>query len=377
MDGIKKTKRVTVSAHHASSADHKQRVQKSSTLNRRFVKKPTARPRVSASAAAAAKTLRRNNQTNPILTKKNTVRLQPLSARTTSEVKASAAKVTPKAVAPKTTVKAPSKATPAKNSQNVAVRVAKVDTDKLAAVRKAAAAEYAKTQQKATTAKQAEKAEVYQRHDTMKTVSARMAARKAEPVRMSAQEVKDRAIQQALRKMNQMDRENKGQISFYEAKQQKKRFWQSKKFALASAMAVISIAVLGYLVHLNMPDISVRVAAMQSGIEKAYPSYIPLNYRLDGLVKEDSGRITMNFKNDKDKTFSLKEEKTSWDSAAVLTNYVKKNWGGEYSIAKGQGLTIYVSGSNAAWVNGGVLYIIEDASNTLSSSDLHDIAVSL
>ena len=61
----------------------------------------------------------------------------------------------------------------------------------------------------------------------------------------------------------------------------------------------------------------------------------------------------------------------------MLANYVKKNWGADYSIAKGQGLTIYVSGSNAAWVNGGVLYIITDADGHLSSGDLHDIAVSL
>ena len=98
---------------------------------------------------------------------------------------------------------------------------------------------------------------------------------------------------------------------------------------------------------------------------------------MDGLVKEDAGRVTMNFKNDEGKKFVLMEEKSSWDSAAVLSNYVKKNWGNDYSIAKGQGLTIYVSGSNAAWVNGGVFYVITDDSGSLSAADLHDIAVSL
>ena len=85
----------------------------------------------------------------------------------------------------------------------------------------------------------------------------------------------------------------------------------------------------------------------------------------------------MSFKNDRDQKFTLMEEKSSWDSSAVLTNYVSKNWGASYAIAKGQGLTIYVSGSNAAWVNGGVFYVITDETNTLSTSDLHDIAVSL
>jgi hypothetical protein len=161
------------------------------------------------------------------------------------------------------------------------------------------------------------------------------------------------------------------------AKAKKQRFWKKKNFKIAAAMSVVTLAILGYLVSVNLPDISVRVAAMHTGIEKAYPSYVPANYRLDGLVKEENGRITMSFKNDRDQKFTLMEEKSSWDSSAVLTNYVSKNWGASYAIAKGQGLTIYVSGSNAAWVNGGVFYVITDETNTLSTSDLHDIAVSL
>jgi hypothetical protein len=207
-----------------------------------------------------------------------------------------------------------------------------------------------------------------------KVAKAKMAARKAaaQPQALTAQELKERAIQQALRKVSTMSDEEESS-----AKGAKHHFWQKKRFALAATMAVISLAVLGYLVSVNLPDISVRVAAMHSGIEKAYPSYVPANYRLDGLVKEENGRITMAFKNDRDQRFTLMEEKSSWDSSAVLTNYVLKKWGASYSIAKGQGLTIYISGSNAAWVNGGVFYVINDETNSLSAGDLHDIAVSL
>jgi hypothetical protein len=206
-----------------------------------------------------------------------------------------------------------------------------------------------------------------------KIAKARMAARKASaPQALSAQELKERAIQQALRKVSMMNAEEEAGM-----KSAKQHFWQRKNFKIVAAMSAITLAIFGYLVSVNLPDISVRVAAMHTGIEKAYPSYLPANYRLDGLVKEENGRITMSFKNDRDQKFTLMEEKSSWDSSAVLTNYVSKNWGASYSIAKGQGLTIYVSGSNAAWVNGGVFYVISDDTNTLTSSDLHDIAVSL
>ena len=77
------------------------------------------------------------------------------------------------------------------------------------------------------------------------------------------------------------------------------------------------------------------------------------------------------------RAFTLTEEKSSWDSSAVLANFVLPNWGNDYVTVKGQGLTIYVFGSNATWVNGGILYKIIDETNTLTKQQLHDIAVGL
>jgi hypothetical protein len=239
-----------------------------------------------------------------------------------------------------------------------------------------AAAELKKTQHqvKATAVKDTKDVGP-QQHKLLNITRARMAARQAPaPVMISAQERKEQAIQQALQRMQ--NAENK-KSDFGEKKAKKQFFWQKKRFAVAMAMAIISIGLLGYLVSLNLPDLSVRVAAMHAGISNAYPSYVPSNYRLDGLVKEDNGKITMSFKNDLSKTFTLTEEKSSWDSASVLANYVKKNWGEDYSVVKGQGLTIYISESKAAWVNGGVFYIVDGEAAELNSSDLHDIAVSL
>lgn len=354
MDGVKKaTSRTT--ANHASSLDHR-RIQKSSTLNRKFVKRPTARPKITAAAGAASRSLRQQGQARALLTKQNTVRLAP-SPKITQQVQ----------------------------NERISVRqaVAKQQQTKQVAV----AQQQQRQQQQRTVARRQQIVSVaskdlpVQKNQTLEAARARMAARKqaAQPQHLSAQELKERAIQQALRKVDKIDNDKTMAAQFVDAGGQQKtgHFWQRRGFAIAAGMAVISLALLGYLVHLNLPDISVRVTAMQTGIEKIYPSYVPTNYRLDGLVKEDAGRVTMNFKNDEDKKFTLMEEKSNWDSAAVLSNYVKKNWGNDYSIAKGQGLTIYVSGANAAWVNGGVFYVITDESGSLSASDLHDIAVSL
>ena len=380
MDGVKKvTSRTT--ANHASSLDHR-RIQKSSTLNRKFVKRPTARPKITAAAGAASRSLRQQGQARTLIQKHNTVRLAPSSKITQNQQQQRQAQVQTERISVR-------QAGVAKQQQQVKqAAVAQQQRQQQqqrgqVAVKKQVQAQAQQQQQRAVrrqiVSTTSEDLPV-QKNQTLEAARARMAARKqaAQPQHLSAQELKERAIQQALRKVDKIDGDKTMAAQFVDAGQQKTgHFWQRRGFAIAAGMAVISLALLGYLVNLNLPDISVRVTAMQTGIEKIYPSYVPTNYRLDGLVKEDAGRVTMNFKNDEGKKFTLMEEKSNWDSAAVLSNYVKKNWGNDYSIAKGQGLTIYVSGANAAWVNGGVFYVITDESGSLSASDLHDIAVSL
>lgn len=381
MDGVKKvTSRTT--ANHASSLDHR-RIQKSSTLNRKFVKRPIARPKITAAAGAASRSLRQQGQARTLLQKQNTVRLSPSSKITQAQRQQQQAQTerisVRQAGARQQQQQQVKQAAAAQQQQRL--QVAK----KQAQQQQGRQAQQQQQQQRAVVRRQqivstASKDLPVQKNQTLEAARARMAARKqaAQPQHLSAQELKERAIQQALRKVDKIDGDKTMAAQFVDAGQQKTgHFWQRRGFAIAAGMAVISLALLGYLVHLNLPDISVRVTAMQTGIEKIYPSYVPTNYRLDGLVKEDAGRVTMNFKNDEGKKFTLMEEKSNWDSAAVLSNYVKKNWGNDYSIAKGQGLTIYVSGANAAWVNGGVFYVITDEGGTLTASDLHDIAVSL
>ena len=398
MDGVKRVSGKGATVHHASSVDHR-RVQKSTTLNRKFVKKPVARARINVAAGEASKSLRiqkvAQQQRQQIQQQQQKAcQAQQQQAQATQQ-QARSQQTQQGRQANRNQIRARQQVMASRQQgqqqqgrgllNKAGIRLQPV-AKKIA--RDQQQGQQQQVQQMQRTQRQAQKAvgrqitvakqqqdRGVQRNHVVQVAKARQAARKSEPVHLSAQELKDRAIKQALRKVGQVEGDEITQFS--ESKREKQHFWQKRRFAIASAMAVVSIALLGYLVYLNMPDISVRVAAMQTGIEKAYPSYVPADYRLDGLVKEDAGRITMYFKNNEGKKFTLMEEKSSWDSSAVLLNYVKKNWGSEYSVAKGQGLTIYVSKSNAAWVNGGVFYVITDEEGDLSSTDLHDIAVSL
>lgn len=146
--------------------------------------------------------------------------------------------------------------------------------------------------------------------------------------------------------------------------------------SLASAGSAL-LLIAGYFTYLNMPNLSVRVAAAQAGIDAEYPSYRPSGYSLNGPVAYDQGQVSMTFaSNGGPQEFKLIQSKTGWDSSAVLDNYVQPQAGEEYVTSRNSGLTIYTFDNNAAWVSNGILYTVEgDAS--LSIDQVQRMATSL
>ena len=149
------------------------------------------------------------------------------------------------------------------------------------------------------------------------------------------------------------------------------------RIMLAMACAAAAVFAIVYFVNLNAPDISLKVAAMQTGIEASYPSYVPRDFNLSDITSEN-GKVTLNFRNaSTGDAFSIIEEKSSWDSNALLTNYVKDAFGSDYATIKEQGLTLYIGGGNAAWVNRGVVFKIRVSAGLLTKKQIRSIAVSL
>lgn len=158
-------------------------------------------------------------------------------------------------------------------------------------------------------------------------------------------------------------------------KQQPKKK-RSKFFSLASAgLALLLLG--GYFTYLNMPSLSVRVAAAQAGVDASYPSYNPDGYSLNGPVAYNDGQVSLKFAaNAGDRDFTITQSKSSWDSSAVFENYVKEKAGENYITYSERGLTIYTYGGNAAWVTDGILYTIEGDA-PLSGDQIRRIATSL
>lgn len=142
-------------------------------------------------------------------------------------------------------------------------------------------------------------------------------------------------------------------------------------------VGVSVMLLVGYLAYLNVPGLSVRLAAAQSGVNAAYPSYSPDGYSFQGPVAFQQGQVDLNFKsNGGGEGYTIRQQNSGWNSVAVLDNLVSKASDGHYQTNSEGGITIYTYGTKAAWTNGGVLYTI-DGKAPLGPDQLVKIASSM
>jgi len=181
----------------------------------------------------------------------------------------------------------------------------------------------------------------------------------------SAQEIKDTAIAKALAAPT--------------AVTPKKRF-KAPRHVRISGIVIASLAVLvvaGWLTYTNIPSVSVNVAAAQAGINAKYPQYHPDGYSLEQPVTYADGKVVLTFKaNSGTSAFKITQSRSSWDSSAVLQSIVQPAAGTNYITSQEQGLTVYIYGTDAAWVNGGILYTITGDA-PLSGQQIRQIATSM
>ncbi len=144
---------------------------------------------------------------------------------------------------------------------------------------------------------------------------------------------------------------------------------------LATATAIVVIMG-GYIWFNNYPKLALQGADAKAGISATLPSFIPSSYTL-ASTNTAPGVITLKFTSPSAQTpLTIAQSRTTWDNNSLLDDYVSEA-SDDYAAVNGQGLTIYLFGNNnATWVNHGIWYQLEGASQ-LSRDQILKIVYSL
>mgnify|MGYP001570179615 FL=1 len=147
-----------------------------------------------------------------------------------------------------------------------------------------------------------------------------------------------------------------------------------------ASVAVTSFALVllgGYLTYINIPNLSIRIAAANSGIDANLPTYQPSGYRISGPISYNDGEVNVKYKSGSGNTgYQLTQRPSDWDPIAALDNYVESDSDSDYQIHSVQGLTVYTYDKKAVWVNGGILHIL-DGNAPLSNQQVESIVASM
>jgi len=160
-------------------------------------------------------------------------------------------------------------------------------------------------------------------------------------------------------------------------KQKKAR--QNPKILHFAAGGLAALILGAYVTYLNVPAISMKVASSRAGFNATLPSQTPSGYGMRGPIAYSPGQVVINFgSNTDDRRFSVQQQPTTWDSAALKENYVAKNSSAEPLTYQDSGLTIYLYNSgDAAWVNDGKFYNVKTNNSQLDTKQILDIATSM
>jgi hypothetical protein len=129
---------------------------------------------------------------------------------------------------------------------------------------------------------------------------------------------------------------------------------------ITSAIIII-IAVAFWLLWQNLPAVAVHVAAARAHVNAAVPTYTPEGFSMAKRLEYNQGAVTLQFKDKSDKSFTLTQKASDLNSAALPSGYLPAKQTVQTSMIGGTTVYIYGDQNNAAWVNHGVLYKLNNS----------------
>ena len=149
-----------------------------------------------------------------------------------------------------------------------------------------------------------------------------------------------------------------------------------RKFRLSAiAAAITAVAlVLGYGGYLVYPNVQLRIAASQAGLD-AKTFYAPKGYKVSGSVAMGAGKLAINYHGENNASYRLNQERSKTTEEQLKSEATAKGKDSFDSLKAGD-VNVYRYNDKAAWVKDGVLYTL-DTNDFLTSDQITKIASSV
>lgn len=151
------------------------------------------------------------------------------------------------------------------------------------------------------------------------------------------------------------------------------------RWLVLGVILVVVLGVAGLFAWQNIPQVSVRVAAVQADLKATVPAYSPSGFSFKGPMSATNNSVSMKFQSNADasREFIITQQASDWDSNSLLANFITPT-GMAFQSSQVKGNTVYIYGdeNHATWVNNGIWYKIDDQAK-LNSDQLLKIAQSM
>lgn len=146
-----------------------------------------------------------------------------------------------------------------------------------------------------------------------------------------------------------------------------------KLSAIAAAITAVAL-VLGYGGYLVYPNVQLRIAASQAGLD-AKTFYAPKGYKVSGSVAMGAGKLAINYHGENNASYRLNQERSKTTEEQLKSEATAKGKDSFDSLKAGD-VNVYRYNDKAAWVKDGVLYTL-DTNDFLTSDQITKIASSV
>lgn len=149
------------------------------------------------------------------------------------------------------------------------------------------------------------------------------------------------------------------------------------RLATIAGGVLILVAIGGFLVYKNTPNISLYMASAKAGFQASVPRHQPVGYTI-GSLTSSAGTVAVNYRSPSNAhAFSIIEKSSDWDSLTLRDSFVIPTVGQDFQTLQTGGQTIFVYGQhNATWVSGNVWYRVQ-TDGTLDDQQLSELASTL